>query len=260
VRAPGVLAGALATVAAVGGCGSGTDAGGGGSPAPATPTGTITVFAAASLTGSFSELGRRFEAANPGTTVRFGFGPSSGLARQVAEGAPADVFASASTRTMDAVVQAGEASGPTTFATNAVRIAVPPDNPAGITSVADLARPGVKVAVCQAQVPCGAVAAEVFGRAGVSVVPVTAATDVKAVLTAVRTGEVDAGMVYVTDVLAAGGKVRGIEIPAELNASTSYPIAALTASRNATTAEAFVAYVLSADGRGVLEKAGFAAP
>jgi molybdate transport system substrate-binding protein len=220
----------------------------------------ITVVAAASLTESFTELGKRFELANSGTAVRFSFGPSSGLARQVTEGAPADVFASASAKNMDAVVQAGEASGPTPFATNMLRIAVPPDNPAGITSVADLAGPGVKLAVCQAQVPCGAVAAEVLRKAKVTVQPVTAATDVKAVLAAVRTGEVDAGLVYVTDVLAAGGKVKGIAIPTELNSSTSYPIATLAAARNPATADAFVRYVLSADGRAVLAEAGFAGP
>jgi molybdate transport system substrate-binding protein len=254
---PGVLA-TLAVTAA--GCGSGIDADGAAAAGRPNPSGTITVLAAASLTGSFTELGKRFEAANPGTRVRFGFGPSSGLARQVAEGAPADVFASASARTMDAVVRAGEASRPTPFATNALRIAVPPGNPAGVTSVAELAAPGVKVAVCQPQVPCGAVAAEVLGKAKVTVRPVTAATDVKAVLAAVRAGEVDAGLVYVTDVLAAGGTVEGVEIPAELNASTRYSIAVLEAARNPATAGAFVDYVLSAEGRTILAKAGFAGP
>ena len=256
VRVIGVVA--ALTVLAVG-CGSDEPAGAG-RPAATGPSGTITVFAAASLIETFTELGKRFEAANPGASVKFSFGPSSGLATQITEGAPADVFASASAKTMDQVVQAGEASGPTTFARNELRIAVPPDNPGNVTALADLARPGVKVAVCQPQVPCGTVTAEVLSKARVTVQPVTEGQDVKAVLTAVRTGEVDAGLVYVTDVLAAGDKVEGIEIPDRVNASTSYPIATLTASRNPATAKAFVDLVLSAAGRAVLEEAGFAGP
>jgi molybdate transport system substrate-binding protein len=249
---------ALVTALAAAGCGSGAGAGSG-SGGPAV-TGQITVFAAASLTGTFPALGERFQAAHPGTSVRFSFGPSSGLARQITEGAPADVFAAASPTTMDQVVQAGSAARPATFATNELEIAVSPDNPAGIRSLADLGRPGVKLAVCQAQVPCGAVTATVLDRARVGVRPVTEATDVKAVLAAVRTGEVDAGLVYVSDVRAAGGDVRGVEIPAATNASTSYPIAALSESRNPATAKAFVDLVLSAEGRAVLEQAGFRGP
>jgi molybdate transport system substrate-binding protein len=221
---------------------------------------TIRVFAAASLTESFTALGNEFEKAHPGKTVELNFGPSSGLAEQIASGAPADVFASASTKNMDQVVSGGEAADPTNFVANTMAIAVPADNPAGIGTVADLARKGVKVALCQAQVPCGAAALEVFDKAKVTVTPVTQEVDVKATLSKVRLGEVDAGVVYVTDVRAAGDKVRGIEIPDDVNASTTYPIATLTGSENAATAQAFVDYVLSTDGLAVLTAAGFDKP
>ena len=221
---------------------------------------SITVLAAASLTEAFTEIGTAFELANPGVTVRFSFGPSSGLAQQIVQGAPADVFASASTKTMDVVTSAGEAARATTFAANDLAIAVPPSNPANITGLRDLAREGVKVAMCQVKVPCGTVAARVIEKAGVRVVPVTEEADVKSVLAKVALGEVDAGLVYVTDVQAAGTKVRGIAIPAAVNASTDYPIAVLTAAEDAVVAQAFVDYVLSPAGRSVLDAAGFRAP
>jgi molybdate transport system substrate-binding protein len=223
-------------------------------------SGEITVLAAASLTDSFQTLGARFQRSHPGSTVTFSFGASSALGTQITSGAPADVFASASQKTMDAVVAAKAASASAPFARNVMEIAVPPANPAGITQLSDLAGPGVKVALCQAEVPCGATAANVFANAKLTVKPVTEEVDVKATLAKVTLGEVDAGVVYVTDVLAAGDKVKGIEIPADLNASTSYPIAALTASTNAALAQAFVDYVLSADGTKVLTGAGFQAP
>jgi len=222
--------------------------------------GSITVFAAASLTGSFTALGQQFQAAHPGTAVTFSFGASSALATQITQGAPADVFASASARNMDQVVAAEAANEPTTFAQNEMEIAVPPANPAGITRLADLAEPGVKVALCQSAVPCGATAEKVFANAELTVKPVTQEADVKSTLAKVRLGEVDAAVVYVTDVLAAATVVRGIEIPAAVNASTSYPIATTTSSRNPALAAAFVQYVLSADGAAVLKEAGFTTP
>ena len=218
---------------------------------------TIRVFAAASLTQAFTTLGTQFEEDHPGTEVELNFGPSSGLAEQIGSGAPADVFASASPSNMETLVSAGDVEDPQDFATNSMEIAVPPDNPAGIRSLEDLARPGVKIALCQAQVPCGKVAAEVFANADLTVQPVTEEVDVKSVLTKVTLGEVDAGVVYVTDVLAAGDAVTGIEIPASQNASTSYPIAALDGSEHQTEAAEFVDLVLSADGAKVLEEAGF---
>jgi molybdate transport system substrate-binding protein len=222
--------------------------------------GTINVFAAASLQEAFTTLGMQFEAANAGTKVVFNFGPSSGLAEQIGQGAPADLFASASTATMDEVVTGGDAADPTDFVANTMQIAVPPDNPAGIAAVADLASKDVKVALCQADVPCGATALEVLENAGVTVTPVTEELDVKATLSKVSLGEVDAGVVYVTDVRAAGDGVKGIEIPADVNASTTYPIATLTETGNEATAQAFVDYVLSPDGTAVLTEAGFSKP
>jgi molybdate transport system substrate-binding protein len=263
------LLGTVATVAAlalVAGCGNDSgdgNASGSGSSSSASGSnvsGTVTVFAAASLTESFGTLGKQFEAAHPGTTVKFNFGASSALAESITQGAPGDVFASASPKNMQQVVDGGEATDSKNFANNVMEIAVPPDNPANVGTVADLAKSGTKVALCQPQVPCGSVAAQVFKNANVTVTPVTLGPDVKSVLTSVQLGEVDAGVVYKTDVQAAGTKVKGIEIPTDQNASTSYPIAALTKAPNAAGAAAFVDYVLSADGEKVLTQVGFASP
>ena len=221
---------------------------------------TLRVYAAASLTDSFTALGKKFEAQHPGVEVQFNFGPSSGLAQQIGSGAPADVFASASPTNMDAVVQSKDAGDPVDFASNSLEVAVPADNPAGVTGLADLAKPSVKVALCQVQVPCGKVAAEVFAKANLAVRPATEEVDVKSVLTKVTLGEVDAGVVYVSDVLAAGAKVKGIEIPEAQNASTEYPIAPLTASEHPALARQFVDLVLSGTGSAILRDAGFAKP
>ena len=221
---------------------------------------TIRVFAAASLTESFTELGKRFEEEHPGTQVEFNFGPSSGLAEQIESGAPADVFASASPGNMRTVVEGGHAKDAQDFATNSMEIAVPADNPGRIHGLEDLAGDDVKVALCQEQVPCGQVAAKVLANAGLAVEAATEETDVKSVLTKVSLGEVDAGIVYVTDVLAAGDDVRGIEIAEDLNASTTYPIATLTHSEHTDHAGEFVDLVLSDEGVKVLQDAGFGRP
>jgi len=218
------------------------------------------VFAASSLTGTFTTLAKQFEAAHPGVTITTSFGASSALATQIVNGAPADVFASASPKNMQQVVTAGDASAPTIFAKNVMEIAVPPSNPAKVTGVNSLASSSVKVALCQPQVPCGVTAAKVFKNAGVTVKPVTLEPDVKSVLAKVELNEVDAGVVYVTDVMAAGTKVAGVTIPANVNASTSYPIASLSKSSNSAVAQAFVAYVLSPAGQSVLTAAGFEKP
>jgi molybdate transport system substrate-binding protein len=254
MRRPLVLGALAAGLLALTACGSPSN------DTPSSPDQSLTVFAAASLTGSFTELGKHFETAHPGTSVRFSFGPSSGLATQITNGAPADVFASASPKNMQAVVDGGDASGPKTFAANVMEIAVPPDNPAKIATLRDLAKPGVKVALCQAAVPCGTVAAKVFAQAGLRVTPVTEEVDVKATLTKVQLGEVDAGLVYATDVLAAGDRVRGIEIPADVNASTAYPIATMSSSKHAALAQQFVDLVLSPEGTKTLTAAGFQKP
>ncbi len=221
---------------------------------------TLRVYAAASLTESFTALGKQFEKTHPGSTVEFNFGPSSGLAEQIRSGAPADVFASASPSNMETVVHNGNAKDPKTFAVNSMEIAVPADNPGGVSELADLASKKVKVALCQAQVPCGKVAAEILDNAGLTLRPATEEVDVKSVLTKVTLGEVDAGMVYVTDVRAAGQKVEGVQIPAAENATTDYPIATLQDSKQQQAADDFVDLVLSGDGADVLEKAGFRSP
>jgi molybdate transport system substrate-binding protein len=242
--------------------GSGTSTAGAGSSASGGggPHGSITVLAAASLKGSFTAIGKAFESANPGTTVTFSFGASSTLAQQVTQGAPADVFASASQKNMQQVVDAKAASDPTAFARNVLEIAVPTDNPAKVASLQDLARPGVKVALCQLQVPCGDLAQKVLAKAKVAVKPATLEADVKATLTKVQLGEVDAGLVYVTDVRAAGDKVSGVQIPPDVNLATTYPIAPLNGSKNADLAEAFVQYVLSDPAKAELTGAGFQSP
>lgn len=257
-----VIAAALAAVAAAGcsSSGSPSSSSSGNSSGSASSTGTITVFAAASLMGTFTQLGKQFEAAHPGDTVKFDFGPSSGLATQITSGAPADVFASAAPANMDTVVSSGDASGPKDFAKNTAEVAVPPSNPAKVTTVSDLSKSSVKVALCQPQVPCGVVAAEVFKNADITVKPVTQQADVKSVLSQVELGNVDAGVVYVTDVMAAGSKVKGVVIPANDNASTLYPIATINSSKHKSVAQGFVAYVMSPAGQKVLSAAGFQKP
>lgn len=222
--------------------------------------GDITVFAAASLHQTFTELGKRFEAANPGSTVTFSFQGSSRLAASIVAGAPADVFASASPANMDQVVAAGDALGPVNFVQNSMEIAVPPANPGQVAGLSDLANPAVKTVTCQDAVPCGATALKIFSNAGLMVTPVSKEPDVNAVLTKIKLNEADAGMVYRTDVLAAGSEVEGIAIPADQNATTAYPISALTRSTNTLTAAKFVEFVLSPAAAAVFDAAGFARP
>lgn len=256
------LAGAaIAAALALAACGGSSSGGGSTSPSGlSSASGSITVFAAASLKGPFATLGDAFMAANPGTTVTFNFGASSTLATQITQGAPADVFASASTTTMDTVTGAGAASSPTVFATNTMEIATPNPQKVPVAALADLASASVKTVVCQKDVPCGVAAQKLFDQNKLTVSPVSLEADVKAVLTKVELGEADAGIVYVTDVKAADDKVVGVEIPTDQNVTTKYPIAAISASKNAALAAAFVAYVLSPEGQKVLADAGFAAP
>lgn len=205
---------------------------------------TVTVFAAASLTESFEKMALAFEADNPGVDIVFNFGGSSALATQVVEGAPADVFAAASPSAM----QASEAQGAQVFATNVLAIAVAEG--ADITSLADFADPEKLIALCAVEVPCGAAAQKLFDEKGITPSVDTYEQDVKAVLTKVELGEVDAGLVYVTDVMDAG--VVGIPVDSD---PVDYPIAALTEQ-----GRAFVAFVLSPAGQAILQKAGFGAP
>ncbi|MEV0809590.1 molybdate ABC transporter substrate-binding protein [Micromonospora sp. NPDC050200] len=251
----------LPMVAALGlaGCGGGTDDGGKGETGGI--TGTVTVFAAASLTGSFTTLGRQFEAAHPGVRVTFNFAGSSALATQITQGAPADVFASAAPKNMATVTDAGAADGsPTVFARNQLVIAVPKGNPARVTGLADLTRPSAKVALCAEQVPCGAAAARALDAAGVQLTPVTLEQDVKGALSKVTLGEVDAALVYRTDVRSAAAQVDGVDFPESAGAVNDYPLVVLKDAPNPTAARAFVEHVLSDQGRAVLTGAGFQPP
>ena len=224
-------------------------------------TGAVTVFAAASLTETFTRLGEDFEAANPGTEVRFNFAASSALARQLGQGAPADVFASAAPANMKQVTDTGAVTDtPTTFARNKLAIAVPKGNPGKIAGLADFAVADRKIALCAEQVPCGAASRKVFDAAKVTPAPDTLEQDVKAVLTKVTLGEVDGALVYRTDVRAAGEEVEGIDFAEADQAVNDYPIAPVAQARNAATAKAFVAFVLSGRGRSVLGQAGFVLP
>jgi molybdate transport system substrate-binding protein len=242
----------VAALMIVSGCGPGGQGTAGGKE--------VTVFAAASLTETFTELGNAFEAANPGTSVRFNFGSSATLAQQITQGAPADVFAAASPATMKPVTDASLADPPVTFVRNKLQIAVPASGGSGVAALKDLADPKVKVALCAEQVPCGAAAVKALVAAGVKVTPVTLEQDVKATLTKVELGEVDAALVYKTDVIASAGKVRGIDFPEADQAVNDYPIATLTKAPAREPGRRFVDLVLSAEGKKVLTAAGFETP
>ncbi|MGW2250484.1 molybdate ABC transporter substrate-binding protein [Kitasatospora sp. NPDC001660] len=269
-------AAALALSLGVTACGSDGGKSSAGAPAPAASTaadgtasaaavpkatGDITVFAAASLKETFTELGKKFEAANPGAKVKFNFGGSSNLATSINSGAPADVFAAASPATMKTVTDAGGASGqPTAFVKNTLAIAVPKGNPKHITGLKDLTASGVKVALCAKEVPCGAAALTALQAAGLNLTPVTLEQDVKGALTKVELGEVDASLVYQTDVKADAGKIDGVDFPEAAKAVNDYPVAALVKAPNKDGAAAFVAYVQSPEAKQVLTAAGFQAP
>ncbi|WP_307613372.1 molybdate ABC transporter substrate-binding protein [Pseudarthrobacter sp. W1I19] len=229
-----------------------------GSPAGSSGGENLTVFAAASLKASFTELAKTYEAAHPGTTVTLSFAGSADLATQISQGAPVDVFVSADTRNMDKLQQAGLVDGePRIFATNTLAIAVPHGNPAAIRFFADLAKPGIRLVQCAPQVPCGAASSAVEQQTGTQLSPVSEENSVTDVLGKVVSGEADAGLVYVTDVKSAAGKVEGVAFPEAAAAVNSYPIAALVGSRNGTAAQAFLDLVTGAEGQQVLAEAGF---
>ena len=258
-----ILAG-LALVAMLAACGdNSTDTPSGSATSAASGvTGNLTVLAAASLTETFNQIGKDFETANPGTKVTFSYGGSSGLAQQITSGAPADVFASASPATMKTVTDAGDAvaSDAKVFVRNQLVIAVPKGNPKGIKGLSDLTKPGVKVALCAEQVPCGAAAKKALDAAGVKLTPVTQEQDVKAALSKVKLGEVDAALVYRTDAKSASSDVDGIEFPESSGAINDYPIVVLKNAPNPTAATAFVAFVQSEPELKVLTDAGFQKP
>jgi len=257
-RTPALLLSLVATLALAGCGGSDASSGGGGSDQE---TGTLTVLAAASLTETFTTLAKDFEDRHPGVQVKLAFDSSATLAEQVTQGAPADVLATADERTMQTVVDAhGTAGDARLFATNHLQMVVPRDNPAGLKKFSDLERPGVKYVVCVDSAPCGKLAATVLEATGITAKPVSEEVDVKAVLGKVELGEADAGLVYATDAVAGGDKVRPIDIPTSNENLNSYPIAALADARKPALARDWVALVTGPTGRRVLADAGFGKP
>ena len=229
----------------------------------AAPTlkGQITVLAASSLTAAFKDLGAAFTKAHPEATVTFSFDASSALVTQITQGAPADLFASADTANMDKLTTASlTASTPVVFATNALSIIVPAGNPKGIKAPDDLANAKLKVVLCDPTVPCGKYAKQSLEAAKVAVTPVSLEQNVKGVVTKVTTGEADAGIVYVTDVKAAGNKASGVDIPAAVNVVAKYPISSIKSSTHQDIDAAFIAFVTSPEGLAILATSGFGKP
>lgn len=223
--------------------------------------GKVTVFAAASLTEAFTGLGKLYVEENEGAGIEFSFAASSELASQIDAGAPADLFASADEPNMAKVVEAGNSNGdPRPFAGNVLEIAVPPGNPGDVKGLDDFARKGLLVAVCDVEVPCGKAASQVFEKAGVEPAIDSFESDVKSVLTKVRLGEVDAGLVYHSDVLAAGNEIDSIPVPTRYEVVNTYPIVLVKDAPNEEDAEEFIDIVLSQAGRDELEKWGFQDP
>ncbi|WP_030992332.1 molybdate ABC transporter substrate-binding protein [Streptomyces sp. NRRL WC-3744] len=258
-------AGAVA-VMALSACSSSSDSTGpadspSGTSASPKLSGTVTVFAAASLKESFTALGKEFEKRHQGTKVSFNFGGSDTLAANITSGAPADVFAAASPRTMAVVTDKQDTAGtPVTFVRNQLEIATVPGNPHKVSSLKDLTKAGLKVVLCDRTVPCGAAAQKALDASKLKLTPVSYEQDVKGALTKVELKEADAAVVYRTDVKAAGDKVEGVEFPESAGAVNDYPIALLKNAPNAEAAKAFIALVRSAEGQKVLDEAGFLKP
>ncbi|OLZ72257.1 molybdate ABC transporter substrate-binding protein [Streptomyces sp. IMTB 2501] len=232
-----------------------------GSSASAKLSGSVTVFAAASLKESFTTLGKEFEKQHPGTHVNFNFGGSDTLAASITGGAPADVFAAASPKTMKIVTAKNDAVGtPATFVRNQLEIATVPGNPHKVASLKDLTKSGLKVVLCDKTVPCGAAAQKALDAGHLKLTPVSYEQDVKGALNKVELKEADAAVVYKTDVHAAGDKVEGVEFPESAKAVNDYPITLLKNAPNAEAAKAFIALVQSTEGQKVLSQAGFLKP
>jgi len=247
--------GALVLVAAS--CGSDTA----NSVGTAAVSGDVVVFAASSLTEAFTEIANAFTASNPAAKVTFNFAGSGDLVTQIHQGAPADVFVSADDANMTKLTGAGDNAGPpVVIAKNSFEIIVEAGNPKGVTGLADLAEPDLVVVLCADTVPCGKGAAKVLSNAGVTVTPASLEDKVKGVVTKVTAGEADAGIVFVTDVRAAGAAADGVDIPADVNAISNYPMVVTKESPNPAAAQAFVDFVASDAGQAILAKYGFLAP
>jgi len=219
----------------------------------------VLVMAASSLTNAFSEIELAFESAHPEIDVQLNLAGSASLREQILQGAPADVFASANSATMQAVLDAGEATTSVTFATNTLQIAVPLDNPGAVTGIADLANEDLLVGLCGEQVPCGQFARQALEQAGVVASVDTNEGDVRALVTKLEAGELDVGIVYATDVLSSN-EITGIALPATTDVVVAYPIAQLTNAANEDGARQFVEFVLSVEGQAILASTGFASP
>ena len=220
---------------------------------------TLTVYAASSLTASFEKIADTFESSHDGVEVEFNFAGSSDLVAQIQEGAPADVFASADEANMDKLTADNlQGADPRPFASNTLEIAVPPGNPGGVESFQDLTEDGLNLVICAPEVPCGAAAQKVADSTGIELKPVSEEQSVIDVLAKVSSGEADAGLVYVTDVIAAGDAVEGIEFPESSSAVNVYPIAPVADSKNAYLAQEFVELVLGKTGQSTLQALGFA--
>ncbi|WP_329054725.1 molybdate ABC transporter substrate-binding protein [Streptomyces violaceus] len=260
LQVAGVSAAALLILSACSSSGSGSDKGSSASSSPKL-SGEVTVFAAASLEEGFTTLGKEFEKDHPGTKVTFNFGGSDTLAASITSGAPADVFAAASTKTMGTVTDKKDTAGPpATFVRNQLQIATLPGNRERISSLKDLTKSDLKVVLCDKTVPCGAAAQKALDAGGLKLTPVSYEQDVKSAVTKVELKEADAAVVYKTDVRAAGDKVEGVDFPESDKAVNDYPIALLRNSPNPGTAKAFIALVRSAEGQKVLSGAGFLKP
>jgi molybdate transport system substrate-binding protein len=220
---------------------------------------TLTVFAASSLTGTFTTLARQFERTHSNVDVVVSFGSSTTLAEQTTAGAPADVIATADETSINQVERAGQLAGsPRRFATNTLVIAVPPGNPGRVSGVQSLNR--VDFVACDPSAPCGAAATTMLANAGVTAQPKTFEPDVASTLATVETGEVDAGIVYVTDAQDAGAKVVAVQIPASDNVTNPYFIASVKDSSQSSLADEWVALVTGRAGQRVLHQAGFGKP
>jgi molybdate transport system substrate-binding protein len=223
-------------------------------------SGSLGVYAAASLTGAFNAAKPTLESQNPGFTLTYNFAGSNTLVTQIQQGAPADVFASADQPNMEKLVTAGLVESPVVFVKNKLEIAVAPGNPKNITSLQDLAKPGVTVVLCAPGVPAGDYTRMVEQQLGITITPKSLAPDVKTAITSVSTGEADATVVYTTDVKAAGSSVTGVPIPDNIQPTITYPIAVVKATHNQTAAEAFVQSAVSGVVQQSLLAAGFLPP
>lgn len=225
-----------------------------------TPSNRVLVSAASSLSEAFAELESAFEDINPEIDVLLNLGGSSLLREQIIAGAPVDVYASASTSDMGQVVEAGLAHDPKTFALNMMEIAAPSGNPAGVTGLDAFGDDDLLIGLCDSGIPCGVYGRQVLSRAGIELLVDTNEPNVRSLLTKVEAGELDAGIVYVTDVISAQGLVFGITIPEDLNVIAEYPIAVMAEAPNREGAGLFVEFILSSEGASILAEHGFALP